>query len=213
MGRRENAGQSIKGNSGNAFNISGGINNSSFHVVSGSASDSSNHFDIDWTPSSVGRKVPVNKGLWTSFLMGSISLVSGIFGIFGLDVHKIKIYLDTMQLPSGWWHSTWLAVSVALFIVSTICLIFLLWLKFFKGFRYLGTDWVNMQNTVFPIVYRRKCPHCGGVMEAKIVASKANPNEQEPNWVCQRNPRLHRIEFDHTQIEEAWKKGKLSFLL
>jgi hypothetical protein len=79
-------------------------------------------------------------------------------------------------------------------------------LRITGGIRLFSGAWLLVDEDIVNIHFRRACPfsECGGVMEPKNIVGVG------PRWACRRNPRSHLIEYDHTQIANAIKKGQLA---
>jgi hypothetical protein len=153
---------------------------------------------LDITPSSATKMFSLRGILKVS--VGVLSFVSVILTILGKNISQIKDYLPESTIKYVWaWGITFLVFAIFL-------LLFVLRLKMKGSIGLPSGALVVVDKDILNIQFRRACPfsECGGVMEPK------NIRDVGPRWVCRRNPRLHLIEYDDTQVASAIKKGQLA---
>jgi hypothetical protein len=152
---------------------------------------------LDITPSSVIKMFPLRGIL--KVIVGVLSFVSVILTILGKNIFQIKDYMSGSVITNVW------TLGIAFLFLAILFLVSVVVLKITGGIRLLSDAWVVVDQDIVNIQFRRACPfsECGGVMEPK------NIKDVGPRWVCRRNPRSHLIEYDHTLIANAMKKGQL----
>ena len=208
----ETVDQIIYAEHGNAVNV-GHSNKGNISLTNNVTASHHSRPPVDLTPSQPGRmKINIYKAMITTALVNFISFVSGVFTIFDLNINKISEFLNTHKLPAKWWTNALLPSFFIIFVMSIAFFLWLLWMACVGSFRLGSTDWISKNGFIRAVLYRRKCPICGGVMEWGLVPSKENDKKTEVKWVCQRNAKLHQIDFDYTEIENAIKAGKLNFI-
>lgn len=209
--------QNIRENSGNALNVSlgGGTLYGDIRVGSSVPSSPYQLPSLDLSPSLLlGRKSTIKSRVKTFSIVGALSFTSVMFTIFGTNIFEIGKYFSFLGLPASLLSGWWFAGSAGLLIASLMILaqaLFLRWVKFIKFTR---TAWVNIDDKVYVVHFKRVCPyaHCRGVMEPKLVPPKEDKNRLTWMWVCGSNPDLHRVDYDSTQVDRAIESGDLEFL-
>lgn len=116
------------------------------------------------------------------------------------NIFQIKHYL-----PTGFIVHVW-TFGITFLVFAMLLLAFVVILRITGGIRLFSGAWLLVDEDIVNIHFRRACPfsECGGVMEPKNIVGVG------PRWACRRNPRSHLIEYDHTQIANAIKKGQLA---
>ena len=185
-----------------SVNQSGGITaNIQDSDVRYSFNQISNPYDrppLDITPSVITKIIPL-RGLFRGVL-GILTFISVIFTILGTNIFQIKDYLPASFIKYVWmWGIAFLIPAILLLVVAII-------LQIKGAFGLFSTVWVLVGKSIADIKFRRVCPfsECGGVMEPKFISGIGW------RWVCRRNPRLHLVEYDYTQVASAMKKGQLA---
>jgi hypothetical protein len=151
---------------------------------------------LDITRSSVTKMFPLRGILKVS--VGVLIFVSVILIILWENIFQIKDYLPGSVIKLAWLIDFLLP---AIFVIVSVLI-----LKITGSIRLLSGAWRVVDKDIVHIQFRRACPfsECGGVMEPKNIIGVGK------RWVCRRNPRSHLIEYDHTQIASAMKKGQLN---
>lgn len=202
--------QNITGNCGNTVNVTGTVSGG-IRLVNSTESNPYRRPPLDLTPSTRNKSGTISQAIGATMLINVISVVSGVFTIFGINIYNFLEFFHTHRLPSDWHISTWLLTSVFFFLLSTLLLIWLIWLKYAKSFSLFGTEWYNSNGTIYSFYYRCVCPYCRGTMDPKMTSTKEDKNKFELRWVC-RNNEKHQMDYDPTQIHEAAENGSLNFL-
>ena len=117
-----------------------------------------------------------------------------------------------VEKPIVYWYV--IAAIAGIFIGSCMMLVQALVVRRVNFFRFIRTAWVNIADKIYTVHFRRVCfySHCSGIMEPKRVVSKEDKNKSTWMWICQRNPDLHKVEYDSTQVDRAISDGGLDFL-
>ncbi len=203
--------QNVTGNYGNAFNVAGSVSGG-IRLVNNVEPSPYKRPPLDLTPSTRNKSIfSVDQAIGITALVNVISIVSGVFTIFGLNIYNVLEFIRTHHLPPDWHIGEWLITSVIFFVFSMLLLVWLTWLKYAKSFGWFGTEWFNANGTIYSFRYKCVCPYCRGTMDPKIVPTKEDNKKSEMKWVCRTNEK-HQMDYDPTQIHEAAKNGKLNFL-
>lgn len=153
-----------------------------------------------------GGVFSVRASMLAAAISTTTAFISSVFTLFGTDVFKIGDFLSKGKIQ---WVSM---VSLGILVSSLILLLALIKLNFTKVFHSFSGQYEIVSGKIVYLPYKRVCPYCRGTMEPKFQLSKIDKNQMERKWVCQKEPNLHQLDFDWTQIDEAIKDGKLAFL-
>ena len=203
--------QGITGNFGNAVNVAGRVSGG-IRLISNTESDPYKRPPLDLTPSTRRKSIRnINQAIGATVLINALSVVSGMFTIFGVNIYNLLDFFHMHRLPSDWHINAWLLASITCFLFSILLFTWLIWLKYAKSLSWFGTEWYNSNGSIYSFYYRCVCPYCRGTMDPKMASTKEDKNKFEMKWVC-RNNEKHQMDYDPTQIREAAENGKLNFL-
>lgn len=160
-------------------------------------------YDPFYRPSLDITSSPVNnwctiKRLWQGSL-ASLGVISAVLTIIGKNIFQIKDSLPDWIVRDAWIY------GIAGLIASIMALILAVALKTPGGLRIFGNLFIVLDRNVVRIGLRCACPYseCGGVMEPRF-------DGKILRWVCRKNPTMHRVDFDMTQVSRAIEKGQLN---
>lgn len=208
LGDSDGIRQRVEGGTGNAVAAANSTIQSSFNTTThhhGAVAP-----PLDLSPSHVTTARMSNKAfLGASAVSGLISVVSGLFGIFGTDVLQL---MGALGVGWEWLKGApfyWIAFC-ALAVAGANLFLYVkhvkLGLPSIDGWPFVRDDRLNW------IVVRRVCPRCRGTMAPKKHGPDPGGHTATTVWECSRN-RDHWLPFDRTEVEDAISEGKLEHLL